>query len=306
MIPFANYTTGYHMFCSMCKTKQKPTYSEYVRVAVPEIIRRQGHVGHVQVAVESRWMESSRPYYKVWPSVASALLKVRLDLASDLFSVPLGTICLRFPEHVPPPIPDVTAILIDDTLKREHKKGVRGLTVIYQMSGGKRDGFMGLALVPGEVVQDAVDRSEAMTSKALREEPGIMSELKLNCNEEQHRRGILSLKAALSVCLLASDPDLILPDVLAKDRQRFDDSDDPELRQRLIDKAKRRGTVGWRIGEAYEAVPHFRRPHFALRHTGKGRAIPRIVPVKGSIVHRQKVTAVPTGFMKDDGTEVEQ
>jgi len=306
MISFANYTTGYQAFRSMCKpAKQKPTYADYLTLAAPEIIRRQGSMGRIQLAVEDRWMKASQPYYKVWPAIASALLKVRLDLDSKLFSVPLGTICLRFPVHLPPPITDVTAILADDTVKVDPKNGSRGLTIVYKMSDKTREGFLGLALIPGESVQDALDRAGMQTSMALQKGAECADTLKLRYDEWQRERGVLCLKAVLSVCLLASDPELILPDVLVDDRRRFDESTDLELRQRLIDKAALRGVVGWRIGEAYETVPHFRRPHFALRHTGKGGTIPRIVPVKGAIVHRQRVTTVPTGFIEDDGTEVE-
>ena len=49
-----------------------------------------------------------------------------------------------------------------------------------------------------------------------------------------------------------------------------------------------------------ECAPHFRRPHFAIRWTGKGGAVPRMVPVKGSVVKRQLATDVPTGYMDDD------
>jgi hypothetical protein len=73
----------------------------------------------------------------------------------------------------------------------------------------------------------------------------------------------------------------------------------------LVEKAAKRGVVGWSIGEQYEAIPHFRRPHLGLRWTEKGRKTPRIVPIKGSIVHRSKATDVPTGYLTEDGIEIE-
>ena len=35
--------------------------------------------------------------------------------------------------------------------------------------------------------------------------------------------------------------------------------------------------VVWNIGRGIEVIPHMRRPHPALMHTGHGRTIPKIV-----------------------------
>ena len=43
-------------------------------------------------------------------------------------------------------------------------------------------------------------------------------------------------------------------------------------------------------------IPHYRRPHMALVWTGHGRAMPKIVPRRGSVVHREAVEKLPSGF----------
>jgi hypothetical protein len=43
-------------------------------------------------------------------------------------------------------------------------------------------------------------------------------------------------------------------------------------------------------------APHYRRPHLSLVWTGHGRAVPKIVPRRGSVVHREVVAKVPSGF----------
>ena len=101
------------------------------------------------------------------------------------------------------------------------------------------------------------------------------------------------VRMVCTVCLLADNPDLITPDVLARDRAAFDRTRD----QKYIDRAVRIGKRGWLVGAKTEVDPHFRRPHFAFRWTGKGRVELDLVPVKGCIVKRQKVTDVPTGFL---------
>ena len=56
------------------------------------------------------------------------------------------------------------------------------------------------------------------------------------------------------------------------------------------------GGVGWNVARHIEVAPHYRRPHMALVWTSRGRAVPKIVPRQGSIVHRGKVEEVPSGF----------
>ncbi len=100
------------------------------------------------------------------------------------------------------------------------------------------------------------------------------------------------VRLCCSLCLLENDPEVISPDVLADDRARFEASGD----QRYVDKAVRRGKVGWDVGRQIEVIPHYRRPHMALVWTGAGRRVPRIVPRRGSIMHREAVERVPMGF----------
>ena len=100
------------------------------------------------------------------------------------------------------------------------------------------------------------------------------------------------VRLCCSLCLLENDPEIISPDVLSKDRDKFDQTGDA----RYVEKAHRRGKVGWNVGRHIEVAPHYRRPHMALVWTGTGRAIPKIVPRKGSVVHRELVEKVPSGF----------
>jgi len=95
-----------------------------------------------------------------------------------------------------------------------------------------------------------------------------------------------------TLCLLDNDPSIISPDVLAKDRDRFERTGD----QKYVDKAHRRGEVGWNVGRHIEVSPHYRRPHLMLAWTGPGRAVPRVVPRRGSVVHREMVEKVPSGY----------
>lgn len=99
------------------------------------------------------------------------------------------------------------------------------------------------------------------------------------------------LRIAIAIIMLDNDPTIIDREVLSKDRLKWEQTRDPKY----IEKAAKRGINGWRIGEKIEVLPHFRRPHFAIRWTGPGRTIPKLRPISGSIVHRDLVTKVPTG-----------
>ena len=116
----------------------------------------------------------------------------------------------------------------------------------------------------------------------------------------------LAIRIALTVCMLADDPEIITPDVLSDQQSRYDGEKDEAWKRRAEEKAKKRGVFGWSIGKSIEVTPHIRRPHFALRHTGPGGKIPKIVAVKGCVVKMNKLTKVPTGHVLPDGTEIEE
>ena len=72
--------------------------------------------------------------------------------------------------------------------------------------------------------------------------------------------------------------------------------------QALVAKARRRGHWGWNVGKAIEVSPHVRAASpAALYWTGEGRKIPKIRFRRGTVVHRKKFTAVPTGFLEEKG-----
>lgn len=70
----------------------------------------------------------------------------------------------------------------------------------------------------------------------------------------------------------------------------------PEKYTAAIDRARRRGKVGWTVGKAYEVIPHVRNPHLAVMWTGHGRTIQKVIMRSGCIVHRRKAEQLPTGF----------
>ncbi len=64
---------------------------------------------------------------------------------------------------------------------------------------------------------------------------------------------------------------------------------------RSVDKAYRRGKIGWDVGKHIEVIPHFRHPPMTLARTGAGRVVPNTMPRRGSVVHREAVEKLPSG-----------
>ncbi len=99
---------------------------------------------------------------------------------------------------------------------------------------------------------------------------------------------------AIGVAMLAQDERFAEPILLKRDQGKQLDA---EGLQRAIERAKRNGRNGMTIGRTLELSPHFRSPHFGIRWTGKGRTVPKLVPVKGCVVSRNKLYPIPTGYL---------
>jgi hypothetical protein len=111
------------------------------------------------------------------------------------------------------------------------------------------------------------------------------------------------IKLVCTLCLLENDSSIIEPDVLDKDRAKYERQPD----QTIVDRAVRRGKIGWNVGRKIETIPHVRGPSpLALYWTGPGRRIPLIRYRKGCIVHKELVTKVPTSFEDDDEAQAHQ
>ncbi len=244
-----------------------------------------------QAAVEVSWIKTKRPYYTVYPVAADSLRKIELDIPCDQVKLPLESLLIRFGEgHEPLCNGEKLRSILVGTLPVRWAVGefahCAGLScwmdfgeiepelskvVGYDMPIYK---YVQFPLIPEKSVEFAI-------SKIPHNDP----------DEDQAIRE--GLRFVLGICLLASDPEVIKPDVLSKDRANYD----WKPTQEIVDRAHRRGKIGWLVGADWEMIPHYRRPHFALRWTGEGRKVAKIVPVKGAVVHRTKLSEVPEGYL---------
>jgi hypothetical protein len=240
---------------------------------------------------EAKWYDNRRPYYKVYPSVVEALCKLKLEFNCPCPEVPEGTICIRFAEGHEPKIQGdrIAAILVHSEegydKKTAQDKAVLFVQVTLRENPDKYYWFYFDTNNPDMTIEECLNQNPAAE------------------NYDEIRK--LATRIALTTCMLKDDPEIITRDVLNKQQGKYDSEKNESRRRGMEDKARNNGVFGWSIGKNIEVSPHVRRPHWGLRYTGPNGSIPQIVPVKGCKVNASKLTKVPTGFVLEDGTEVE-
>ncbi len=296
---FHEFTSRYQAYGRSREWSVEKFYNFLAEDIKKDVPTERNELQVAQAAAEWMWYRKVRPYYKVWPGIAKALLRMSLDCKLQDLPLPESKVFLvRFVVGQELAISGgmLNTMLIYHHTYEQNKQlfilanytgpdGVDYCTNFIAISGDKSDttikenlGDMASPVVGEETVPSFANRAD---------------------QRQEHFSHILRI--ALTLLILAKDKEFIKPDVLAADLQKYDANPN----QALVQKARDRGVVGWRVGYDYEQTPHFRRPHLGLRWTGEKRAVPKIVPIKGSIVHRNKVVEVPTGFTLQDGTELE-
>jgi len=243
-----------------------------------------------QLEMERAWGAAKKPYYLVFPAIIPMLTRLNLDIDSGLVKPPLDTLCIRLPSK-------------SNSLKFEFNRETYYVRTIL-MSVARIKDYDGLTLWINIGESSTIQGLSIpiCTYRNFRCKPGqtIEEDIKNLPMDTNAELGVVMprevdyacVRLACSLCLMAQDPEIINPDVLNKDQEKFNKSGD----EKFIEKAHRRGKVGWTVGAKLEVIPHVRRPHPAIVWTGKGRTTPKIVFRKGSIVHRKTIEKLPTGF----------
>lgn len=242
------------------------------------------------VESQAEWYERGRPYYKVYPCIVEALCKLNLDFNCECPKVPEGTICIRFADGHEPESEDgnkIASLLVHAVYGKDMETDEDKKKLLVQVTL-KNDPDLNYHFYfdtnrPPTTIQQRLDDFKAINKEIM----------------------VISIRIALTVLMLADDPEIITPDVLADNQNRYDKETDEGWKRGAESRAKNRGVFGWSIGKNIEVAPHIRRPYWAIRHTGPGKKIPKIVPVKGCKVNWDKLTTIPTGYILPNGTEVE-
>jgi hypothetical protein len=229
-------------------------------------VNKNTYMSHRCWLEELEWVENHRPYYDVYPSIVPMLLKVDLDkVDATHIKFPVPRLCVRFAEPV-----------------------VFGTESLKCLLVSKISMFSG----PGLAVWCDFGY-DYVVWQAFKLDGNIGAQLKVANNEhcessipEDTLRSCVQLVVSLSLIEEIIEPELLNSD--ARSTQPMD---------LLIDRAHRRGKIGWSVGKGVEMCPHLRRPHLGIRWTGPRSSVPKIVPIKGSIIHKSAVLTIPTGTM---------
>lgn len=256
--------------------------------------------------LEQSWEGLERPYYNIFPAIVPMLLNLRLDIpCSMLRNISIEPIEVRLPEDA-----DIPGLVWAEGRVKSLIMGIQ--PVPKEVGADELIPGMVMAYDIGEIGEDGCPvmsfrffplRDDMTVEEAAKLLPSHKSAEEGVVVPEDVRTAILRLCACIA--LIDSDSDIITPDILNRDKDKWDKASEAQ-RAEILRRSRDRGKYGWNIGALIEYAPHYRRPHPALVRVGKGRTLTRIVMRKGSVVHRGKLTSVPSGFEGDsDGQTLE-
>jgi hypothetical protein len=276
----------------------------------------------VLAELEHKWQESGRPYYNLWPSIIEPLCKLNLDADASLFTLPLDELLVRFPDSDANPLRwswggtewQVRSVLCQNAMLFDEPGGTkwvdeppshkRGIALWIDCGEPAELGLV--ENVEAKPVSGAGHMRRLMYKHILCEEGHSIewsfTQLPSHNTTDfgvQYPDEIVMNVARIvgTLCIMSGDEEIVEPIVLARDSEKFRQTQD----QKFIVRAKQRGVFGFDVGKAIEVSPHVRSPHPALFWTGVGRKIPQIRFRRGSVVHRKKLGQLPTGYLDKEG-----
>ena len=220
---------------------------------------------------ESNWIAAKRPYFNVYPEMRSKLCGVKLRGVSGYdFTNRLKAL-------------DIPSLLIRSPLSPEgHEEGC-----IIAVSHGPEGIFLTLSFYSDERVYVA----PCLEGCEKWPDFGAFCDQMLPPMICQFASVVLG-----SLLLDTEDRTLVNPVLLNKDLPKLSRIGEAEA----INRAKRRGVIGWDIGKKLcdiSRAAHYRNAHLALFWTGAGRRTPIVKFRSGSFVKPTHKISVPTGYL---------
>jgi hypothetical protein len=246
---------------------------------------------------EQKWVERERPFYNVWPIAMTIAAGVKLDVPFSAITSRFQSILLRFARgHEPNDI--TTALVYWEFHEGETAKivGNRHLVLVHIVVSNFLDRpNLRYYFQLDDCVEDWLKRLVADPKGHIPDSPHAQLITHLGNSAE------MLIRLVVFIGLLAKGEDLVTPVVLAKDRAKYDSTDDPAVKKWLEDRAARVMGRGFDVGKKLEmerqVSPHWRNPHLALFWTGVGRTVPVIKMRSGAVVQRVSMADVPTGYL---------
>jgi len=251
-------------------------------------------IGARHLVFDKAWHEIGKPYYDVYPSIIPMLTKLNLAFSGKVISPPGGIrhLLLRFPDTPHELCVDDMrvrcAFLSFQKVNRAVGSNIRENGIAVGLDFGEKVGGMPVYTMR---VFSLDERTIEETIFSLKTHPNTFYGMQV-----PDKLILDTVRLALTVCLIDDNAEFLERQVLSKDNIKFSTAKTDEEKTKLYNKAKRRGKWAFSLGKSIEIIPHYRRPHPAIVWTGKGRTILKIIMRKGSLIHKNKIEQVPTGY----------
>lgn len=271
--------TTYFMMNHKRKQNAREYYSEVLRNK-----SKMSEDNHLRCLCEFRWFEQRRPYYRLFPSILPMFHNLKLDLKCNEIIPPVKQLAIQFPSNKLKKNNQILHNIIINLLPNPKKEEHLGTFMLFYFEEDKKSNCEMLIMPHWD---------------------NLKMEFLLSESEELKKAGLPTLHPELladgiryysAVCLVHDDPELVKPDVLNDDKEKFERSGD----KKYIKKAHQRGKVGWNIGQDVEKSAHWRNGCMALYWTGEGRRVPKVRWRTGSLVHSEVISKVPMGYLDDE------
>jgi len=238
---------------------------------------------------EFGWRKRRRPFYNVYPAVIKCLSNTKLGFKMTDLGFALRATAICFPVGHEPTIEgrkveSVLFAISQNTLEVSTEDGISMQTVENAVLK-KGKACLLLRMNFNDTLNGNRDRLMVSTDDRSIDAWGLGGNTNL-------------VALCVGVAMLARDERFAEQILLAKDANKTFKTE--QEREAAIERAKNRGRNGLDIGKDIDTSPHVRRPHFGIRWTEKGRSVPKLVPISGSLVSRSKLYPIPTGYMDEE------
>ena len=268
----------------------------------------------MQACLEIGWLRGDRPFYNVHPIAVELCQKVSLNMNWGDLVFPTRYILLRFAGGHEP-IGIKSALLRVPSLAKPTNE--------IQMHAARVPAAQCMKEIPlgGKIVtkergegmwvysEDDIRNTPVERAAILAREPEKYEDDFFKWAWQDDGAIPFLIKLLAFIGLLARGTDLITPAILAADRDEYDATSDEAKKRWLEQRAARRQGRGFDIGRSMEieraTSPHWRCPHIALFHTGRGRTVPVLKVRSGCVVVPKDMSQVPTGYLgqENEGEE---
>lgn len=252
-------------------------YDRYAEILQEEIKTNDITNNLLSISGEVAFLDSHKPYFKVWPGIAKELMNVDFNIPSTFLKFPFKAYEIRLPKTDNPLRfrgKEVTQLLV-----HEHERmGAKRLHIVYRLSDEfykeRYHSWYVTALLDHRITINKMIESVLIYSP--------------HATTKENAEFFQSIcRLAISVAFFGTNQhDLIIPDLPKKIAEKYDNASDTEKKE-LSNRAARQGHNGYRIGSREKLLPcvrseghngggegrelaygHLRRPHMHMYRCG--------------------------------------